>query len=113
MEIDSNSLGLAQDDGSIQEMWSNQNGVGRLILLGNCVVGTFPSWRGLYRNCELVLFFLADPHCSRMKRTCQSVERPMNAVMNQASHWMGTGAVELHGWVVYTPALNNRAATDR
>jgi hypothetical protein len=37
----------------------------------------------------------------------------MNAVMNQASHWMGIGAVELHGWVVYTPALNNRAATDR
>jgi hypothetical protein len=41
------------------------------------------------------------------------VERPMNAVMNQASHWMGIGAVELQGWVVYTPALNNRAATDR
>jgi hypothetical protein len=37
----------------------------------------------------------------------------MNAVMNQASHWMGIGAVELHGWFVYTPVLNNRAATDR
>ena len=82
-------------------------------MLGNCVVGAFLSRRGLYRNCELVLFFLADPHCSRMKRTCQSVERPMNAVMNQASHWMGIGAVELHGWFVYTPVLNNLAATDR
>ena len=57
--------------------------------------------------------FLADPHCSRMKRACQSVEWPMNAVMNQASHWIGIGAVELHGWLVYTTVLNNLAATDR
>ena len=83
------------------------------MLLGNCVVGALASWRGLYRNGELVLFFLADPHCSRMKRTSQSVERPMNAVINQASHWMGIGAVELHGWFVCKPVLNNLAATDR
>ena len=82
-------------------------------MLGNCVVGAFLSRRGLYRNCELVLFFLADPHCSRMKRTCQSVERPMNAVMNQASDSKGIGAVELHGWFVYTPVLNNLTAADR
>ena len=36
----------------------------------------------------------------------------MNAVMNQASHCMGIGAVELHGWFVYTTVLNNLAATD-
>ena len=37
----------------------------------------------------------------------------MNAVMNQASHCMGIGAVKLHGWFVYTTVLNNLAATDR
>ena len=37
----------------------------------------------------------------------------MNAVMNQASHCMGIGAVEFHGWFVYTGVLNNLAATDR
>ena len=37
----------------------------------------------------------------------------MNAVMNQASHWMGIGAVELHVWFVYTLVLSNLAATDR
>jgi hypothetical protein len=29
----------------------------------------------------------------------------MNVVMNQASHWVGVGAVELHGWFVFKPVL--------
>ena len=48
-----------------------------------------------------------------MKMTCQGMEWPMNAVMNQASHGVGIVAVELHGWFVYEPVLSNLAAINR
>jgi hypothetical protein len=41
------------------------------------------------------------------------MEWPMNAVMNQASHWVGIGAIELHRWFVFKPVLSNLAATNR
>jgi hypothetical protein len=41
------------------------------------------------------------------------MEWPMNAVMNQASHGVGIGAVELHGWFVCKAVLSNVAAINR
>ena len=59
------------------------------------------------------LSLFADSDHAWIQRAGQGVEGCMCSVMDQASHWMGIGAVELHGWVVYAPVLNNLAATDR
>ena len=80
MEIDFNSPGLAQDDVSIQGMWSNQNAVGRLILMESLFA----------RSSSILSSTNERDDEGTLKRGWQ-----MNSVMSQASRWMGIGAIEL------------------
>ncbi len=42
------------------------------------------------------LSFFANSYHARIQGAGQGVERCMDSIMDQASHWMGVGTIELH-----------------